>query len=144
MSSDAICKFYHNGQIRKFAERYEKSHRIETCNEFPCHDEYCSKRHPPMCKFFSRFGRCRFNSGCSYMHHDSRLESMKTLIESLSNEVNDLRIQNEAFKTTIPKIEQDLLLLKEKSNHCNYSADVHESYETGGENANVKETKTLT
>ena len=71
-----------------------KSHQIETCYNFPCHNEVCPKRHPPICKFYLRFRMCKFDRKCSYLHQTSCLEKK---FELLANEFDVLKSQNEVL-----------------------------------------------
>lgn len=105
MSSESICYFYRRGHC-KFEKRCRKSHHIETCVNFPCLDESCTKRHAPICKFFSRFGRCKFGLGCSYLHQ--HLYSAN--LESLFNEVEYLKSQNQLLQSKLENLENEIQL----------------------------------
>ena len=103
MASEEPCKFYRGGHC-KFGVKCEKSHRIETCDSFPCLKQNCSLRHPPPCKFFSRFGRCKFKQNCSYLHVINNFKAMEAEIDNLQKEVNHLKAQNETIKLLMVRL----------------------------------------
>ena len=114
MASEELCKFYRGGHC-KFGEKCEKSHRIETCDSFPCLKENCSKRHPPLCRFFSRFGRCKFKLECSYLHVINNFKALETEIDNLQKEVNHLKAENETLKllmVRLSNLENEVNLMK--------------------------------
>ena len=114
MASEELCKFYRGGHC-KFGEKCEKSHRIETCDSFPCLKENCSKRHPPLCRFFSRFGRCKFKLECSYLHVINNFKALETEIDNLQKEVNHLKAENETLKLLVVRLsnlENEVNLIK--------------------------------
>ena len=112
-----MCKYYRRGHC-KFGATCRKSHLIETCVKFPCLDEVCMKRHPPLCKFFMRYGKCKFESRCSYIHRVAECyEDMKNQLEYLSNEINVLKAQNDVMH-------RELLKLQNRACYQDTDADV--------------------
>ena len=104
---ETICNYYRRGHC-KFAEACRKSHLIETCTAFPCLDELCSKRHPPMCKFFLRFGKCKFESRSSYLHRRGCCEELKIKIVQLTNEMAVLKAQNDVLHCEVLKLQNEV------------------------------------
>ena len=104
MLPESICKYFRSGHC-KFGEECQKSHSIETCESYPCLNRECKKRHPAICKYFSRYGRCKFQQSCSYLHTSS-LATMQTDIETLMKEVDQLKAQNKVLQSILTKISQ--------------------------------------
>ena len=102
---EPICNYYRRGHC-KFGATCRKSHLIETCMKFPCLDEVCKKRHPPLCKFFMRYGKCKFETRCSYLHRAAGCcVDMKNQVEYLSNEIAVLKAQNDIMHREILKLQ---------------------------------------
>ena len=94
----------------------EKSHRIETCVNLPCLQENCIKRHPPICRFYSRFGRCKFKLSCSYLHLSSNFPELEKEISILKKEVDCLKAENEILNslvTRLERLENEIKLIRE-------------------------------
>ena len=97
----AICQFNQYGHC-KVGSKCDKFHTTVTCNNFPCQDNECSKRHPKLCMYFSAYGRCMFGDECSFLHYsDSRvdptasdgLQQVVQAVSELKNEVRNLRLE---------------------------------------------------
>ena len=96
-----------------------KSHQIETCYNFPCHNEVCPKRHPPICKFYLRFRMCKFDRKCSYLHQTSCLEKK---FELLANEFDVLKSQNEVLHSEVLKLQKEVSMMKQNSREISSAA----------------------
>ena len=121
MSIEVICNYYRVGHC-KFGDVCKKSHQIETCGEFPCHDDSCLKRHPPICKFYSRFGRCKFDQNCSYLHRNPSCGCLhKNSTNEVIKEVNILKAQHEVMQTAISKLENYITQFIAKTNEIEAS-----------------------
>ena len=97
----AVCQFNQHGHC-KFGSKCDKFHTTETCDNFPCQDNDCSKRHPKLCKYFSAYGRCMFGDKCSFLHYNfSRgehtasdgLQEFVQAVSGLKDEVRTLRLE---------------------------------------------------
>ena len=45
----------------KFGNQCEKIHFIDICENGRCVGKQCDKRHPVVCFFFEKYGRCKFD-----------------------------------------------------------------------------------
>ena len=63
----------------------------------------CTKRHPKLCKNYSKSGKCRFNGDCKYSHEESK-KSIK------QDEIN------QSIANIMSKHEQEINILKEEMN----------------------------
>ena len=82
--------------------RWDKIHTTVTCNNFPCQDSECTKRHPRVCKNFAVNGHCMFAERCSYLHYsctrgehtaNDGLHEIMQAVSALREEVNTLRLE---------------------------------------------------
>ena len=122
-----VCRFYRNGHS-KFNEKCSHSHQLETCRAFPCLDEECSKRHPPLCKYYLRFGKCKFNLKCSYLHQNPSLENANEEIESLKKEVDSLMEDHKVLNSVVSNLQEYLNNLAQNMNvTVQTSMDTHTS-----------------
>ena len=97
----AICQFNQYGHC-KLGSKCDKFHTILTCDNFPCQDSECSKRHPKLCVYFSAYGRCMFGDKCSFLHYSfgrvdhtasDGLQEFVLAVSELKNEVRTLRLE---------------------------------------------------
>ena len=95
----AICPFNQYGHC-KYGSECGKIHTTVTCDNFPCQDRECSKRHPQLCKYFSVYGRCMFANKCSFLHYSfgrgddnpiNGLQEFTQAVSELREEVRTLR-----------------------------------------------------
>jgi hypothetical protein len=95
----AICSFNQYGHC-KYGSECGKIHTTVTCDNFPCQDSECSKRHPQLCKYFSVYGRCMFANKCSFLHYSfgrgddnpiNGLQEFTRAVSELREEVRTLR-----------------------------------------------------
>ena len=83
LQQDLICKFNQNG-FCKFKQHCKKKHDNEICgNPSECKHETCEKRHPKICRYFSKDGNCRHGDKCSYLHKQ-KLNKKTTLDENMA------------------------------------------------------------
>ena len=57
--SENVCRFNKHG-FCKFRDLCRYKHVDELCARQNCSGVNCSKRHPRLCRFHSRFGFCKF------------------------------------------------------------------------------------
>ena len=89
----SICKFNQTG-FCKFKEHCRKKHENEICENInECTKQKCTKRHPKVCKNYTKYNKCRFNDVCAYYH-----EKEGNIQEEL----------NEQFKLAMLKHERDI------------------------------------
>ena len=82
--STTICLHHQHGHC-KYGVHCRNLHTTETCDNFPCTTTTCSKRHPKICRFFSIYGRCKFNDSCSYLHKHGDIEKTGQLEKEIEN-----------------------------------------------------------
>ena len=80
-----ICKF---NQIVfcKILSQFRNQHVMDICPTDQCKDMNCILRHQRACKFFSNFGRCKFDEQCAYLHN-SRNQTVDLEIRELESEI---------------------------------------------------------
>ena len=106
MSDEFCCKFNQFGYC-KFGNTRKRFHVKETCTNFPCLLDGCPSRHPPPCKFFSHFGKCKFNEACSFLHlspKDKFSEAQKE-IETLHSEITALKSNLQLVQNILSKMD---------------------------------------
>ena len=116
MPDEFYCKFNLFGHC-KFGNTCKRFHVKETCTNFPCLIEGCSSRHPPPCKFFSDFGKCKFKEACSFLHlsPEDKFSEAQEEIESLHREIAALKSNLKLVQNILSKIdifEKDIEELK--------------------------------
>ena len=64
-------------------------------------------RHPRLCKFFQRFGKCKFEGKCSYLHVSVFDKSSKAdkEIADLKQEIEIIKSRTSALESIISKID---------------------------------------
>ena len=90
MNIQNVCRFNKFG-FCKFAMTCRIKHVDELCEATSCEINYCEKRQPRICKFFSEFGRCKFGDYCKYNHRSNGGNS--NIEENLKEEVEILKEQ---------------------------------------------------
>ena len=124
MTAPTICLFNKFGYC-KFGERCRKHHIYKICEESSCEIFSCRQRHPKDCRYFRKFGRCKF-SPCAFNHetvvHGNVCEDMRKEIKILSDKIlaleNVISCQNlqiEEMNTKIQNIETKLTQKDENS-----------------------------
>ena len=79
-----ICKFNQSGSC-KFQEHCQRKHENRMCeNLSECTKDECQKRHPKICRNFSKNKKCRFKDECAYLQkwmiHRKKLFGQMTLL----------------------------------------------------------------
>ena len=76
---------------------------MEICNNNQCSVVTCLYRHPRVCKYFNKFGRCKFEDSCAYLHksedkiselrreQEKEIDKLKKDVKDLKNQVNELQ-----------------------------------------------------
>ena len=107
MSDENVCRFHLFGHC-KFGETCRKFHILNTCTNFPCLLDNCPSRHPPMCKFFAQFGKCKYNEACYYIHQNKNGEINKALedLKHLEEEIEALKAHNTQISIILTIIDQ--------------------------------------
>ena len=95
-----------------------KLHVKEVCDSAGCNTAHCSKRHPPICKFFSALRRCKFGDRCAYIHHDPH-SSVLEEIQALKENVKELESQIEL------KYQKILSVIKNLSSNSTHETFKH-------------------
>ena len=100
MAANLYCRHHQYGHC-KYGLQCRKQHSAETCENFPCTVNSCSKRHPKVCRYFLFTGHCKFNENCSFLHkHDpqsppdnleKKIEKLREDIESLTTEIKRMK-----------------------------------------------------
>ena len=109
----AFCKFHQFGHC-KFGSMCRKFHTEETCNTFKCIIKDCPKRHPRQCKFYKLYGRCKFDTDCSFLHATSDDEVTKALksihdeVLALKSEILSLKSVNQDLQSSLNSIKEEL------------------------------------
>ena len=100
MAADLYCRHHQYGHC-KYGLQCRKQHSAETCENFPCTVNSCSKRHPKVCRYFLFTGNCKFNENCSFLHKhvpqsppdnlEKKIEKLREDIESLTREIKRMK-----------------------------------------------------
>jgi len=85
-----ICLWSKFGFCRS-GNQCQNTHYSEICEKKGCVGTQCEKRHPIVCFFFNKFGRCKFGVYCAYRHNKTKEQILLEEFEILRNEVNDLK-----------------------------------------------------
>ena len=103
-----ICLHHKFGHC-KYGAHCRNLHIEETCSDYPCNNESCSKRHPKPCRYFSMYNFCKFYDGCSFLHRGGNFESeaMKKEIETLREEIKNLKAVVENMQDQLSRISKD-------------------------------------
>ena len=72
-------------------------------------------RHPRPCKFFKRYGKCKFGKDCSFLHTPSK--NLEKEIESLKNELKQKDVELIEVKNKLHEIEKKVdTIMRHQSN----------------------------
>ena len=125
MAVENICNFFKYGYC-KFKMSCKNKHVTLVCNDENCNPSKCDKRHPRLCKYVSKYGRCKLGSICAYSHENhhrknenQRLEKkldelivMVTkkddMIVMCENKIEDLMQKNREKDAIIEKLVRDV------------------------------------
>ena len=103
MATTMPCLHHQYGHC-KYGSHCRNQHTVETCSNYPCLIEKCSKRHPRLCKFFLLTGLCRFNKDCSLLH----LSKQTDQIADLEKEIGNLRQEVRLLSTVVKEMKQKI------------------------------------
>ena len=58
----------------KYGTKCDNIHLTDICEQNKCcRGTYqCDKRHPYICSYFNKYGRCKWRSFCAYTHVESK------------------------------------------------------------------------
>ena len=93
---ETICKFNQTG-FCKFLSHCRNQHVMDIYPTNQCKDMHCVLRHPRTCKFFSNFGRCKFDEECAYLHNSRN--------QTIDLEIRELESELRKTKTKIKELE---------------------------------------
>ena len=112
-----VCEYYKFGYC-KYRSSCRHRHVQTICEDESCNIIACENRHPVVCKFFSKYGRCKYNP-CSYKHivdssyafgdSQKKIEDNENKIKENAREINELKNQVTKLQNTIDQM------------HCVYS-----------------------
>ena len=107
--TDKVCKYYQSG-FCKFGVYCRKRHESETCKyKNQCNNKECPKRHPKICRNFVRYGTCRWNADCAYMHDTeskhAKVDELEKEMELMKKEINLLRENMIEIMKTLDSLE---------------------------------------
>ena len=115
-----ICKFNQTG-FCKFKQHCEKRHVDEICgNQSECEHGTCEKRHPKICRYFSKDRKCRHGEKCSYLHAQEVYqqttfnENMTLLMLKHEKEITALTQEVNMLKSLLQSISLQLVMTKQK------------------------------
>ena len=148
-----VCKYYKLGYC-KYRSYCRNRHVDILCEDSSCNIMICEKRHPVVCKFFSRYGRCKYNP-CLYKHvanssnsvgdgqekivdNENKIKENTTEIKKLKNQIVKLQNTLDEMRSSCSRIDKlDIVSKKsDSSHHCisyltSTSRTPAESYSTG-------------
>ena len=74
------------------------------------------KRHPGLCRSFSKNGSCWFNISCSFLYRPGQCLEILEEIKVLKTEIEDIKAQNELLKNmlqTLNSFESEIKIMKD-------------------------------
>ena len=82
----------------------------ELCEVKNCNSSECVKRHPRICRFFSKLNRCKFNEFCLYSHVQTRndqsdRDDINKKVESLEHKGEALEGERKALLSKLSSLE---------------------------------------
>ena len=109
MTDEQVCNYHHYG-FCKFGTTCQKFHSQVTCSNFPCLDHNCKSRHPRICRYYSSFGRCKFEDTCAYLHYspETPLKNVREEVSSLASEVLKLKSEKKEMEEKISKLAEEI------------------------------------
>ena len=114
-----LCKFHQYGHC-KFSQTCKHFHTKDTCTSSNCDRSQCTARHPKICVYFLRLGRCKFGTDCSYLHdvpspNGDIVNAVKVMQEELQFVTNALKTKEtkiNEFKEKVDKLENIIMTSK--------------------------------
>ena len=102
-----VCAFFKT-DFCKFRDNCTNGHIQDTCILEGCNGN-CNNRHPHICRYFSLYGKCKFNDKCAYLHkrpHDSEIENLRRELSAVKGEVAMLMNKIEALQKKTTEIDE--------------------------------------
>ena len=115
MSVESVCKYNQRGFCR-YKKKCRNIHVDKIClEENYCKTEECIKRHPKLCRMFSKEESCPYGNGCAYKHKQQtkQNENIQKVIVANNKEVNDLKDEVNQLKVLISQIAIQIQFLNE-------------------------------
>ena len=90
---------------------------MDICPTSMCNNMSCLLRHPNVCKFFTKFRRCKFGESCAYLHGPD-IETGNARISELEQEIQIVKAKISEIETLLLKLEniEDRIKSVEESN----------------------------
>ena len=88
-----------------YGRKCDKIHFSEICEVRNCLGLKCDKRHPIVCHYFRKYGRCKFGLFCSYKHNNIKNNSSERQLEK---EVDELRDEITVLKLNVKELTERL------------------------------------
>ena len=142
MAVETICNFFKYGYC-KFKMSCKNKHVTLVCNDENCNPSKCDKRHPRLCKYVTKYGRCKLGSICAYSHDDlktknenerleKKLDELIAMVTKKNDIIEDLLQRNREKEAIIDKLVNDVKeldkIVKEKIS-CNTSSSKNKENE---------------
>ena len=142
MAVENICNFFKYGYC-KFKMSCKNKHVTLVCNDENCNPSKCDKRHPRLCKYVTKYGRCKLGSICAYSHDDlktknenerleKKLDELIAMVTKKNDIIEDLLQRNREKEAIIDKLVNDVKeldkIVKEKIS-CNTSSSKNKENE---------------
>ena len=88
---------------------------MDICSASQCSNMNCVLRHPIQCKYFSNYGRCKFEERCAYLHSyqtavdDNKIKELEKEIDIVKSKISETEIllfKLESFENRIKSLEE--------------------------------------
>jgi hypothetical protein len=99
MATPNVCLYNKFGYC-KHKEACRKRHENKLCDNSSCDFSTCMFRHPKTCKWYHKYGRCKFDP-CAFKHIEM-------------HNLDDLYQENKDIKLKLSEIEKSLKILEER------------------------------
>ena len=101
---DFVCQFNNYGYC-KFGSQCQKKHYNTVCELLDdCTENKCEKRHPKVCRFYSKNQKCRHQESCAYTHKGKEDKQTKVI-----GQITELLIKHEK---DITQLNEEVSILK--------------------------------
>jgi hypothetical protein len=142
-----ICKF-NQRRFCKFGQRCKKKHENKMCEIIDeCKNQNCTKRHPQICRNYTKNNKCRFLNDCAYLHKQSSniqeklMEQMSLLMLKHDKDIEKLTDEVKGMKEIIQTLTEELARSKPKEVILDESKDIRK--EKGPNIAEVSKSKSV-